>query len=168
MKMMMPQGLLSGKSGRYNMIKEQRNMESKEIKEKQALVKKYLSLDNVSFLLGAGTSFHLGTPIIRNVPNGLKASLQDEIETYFASVPEPSFENLFNCLQADFYLKQTKREDCSKIKDSMGKMQRWLFEKCNTEKTTIHESYSDDKRLKGNRYFTMSSSLRNCCNVRII
>lgn len=27
-------------------------------------IKKYLELENVSFLAGAGTSFHLGAPII--------------------------------------------------------------------------------------------------------
>ena len=44
----------------------------KEYKEIQLLIKKYLSLENVNFLTGAGTSFHLGAPVIREVPEGLK------------------------------------------------------------------------------------------------
>ena len=39
------------------------NMEdSKDIQEIKLKVKKYLELENVSVLAGAGTSFHLGAP----------------------------------------------------------------------------------------------------------
>ena len=31
-------------------------------------IKKYLELENVSVLAGAGTSFHLGAPIILEIP----------------------------------------------------------------------------------------------------
>ena len=45
------------------------NMEdSKDIQEIKLKVKKYLELENVSVLAGAGTSFHLGAPIIRTLP----------------------------------------------------------------------------------------------------
>ena len=42
-------------------------------------VKKYLELENVSVLAGAGTSFHLGAPVIRTIPAGLKAQCTEEI-----------------------------------------------------------------------------------------
>lgn len=32
-------------------------------------------------------------------------------------------------------------------------MQKWLFDYCNTEITTIDETYKDDEYLKVNRYF---------------
>lgn len=43
------------------------NQNDQRIQELRIKIKKYLELENVSFLLGAGTSFHLGTPIIRHV-----------------------------------------------------------------------------------------------------
>ena len=55
----------------------------KEYKEIQLLIKKYLSLENVNFLTGAGTSFHLGAPVIREVPEGLKEVCKKSIEKYF-------------------------------------------------------------------------------------
>lgn len=43
------------------------NQNDQRIQELRIKIKKYLELENVSFLLGAGTSFHLGAPIIRRV-----------------------------------------------------------------------------------------------------
>ncbi len=122
-------------------------------KEKIRLkIKKYLELENVSILTGAGTSFHLGAPVIRTIPEELKSDLTKEIETYFGKGVEPSYEDLFNCLQADRFIKEKKGEDAEGINDSLAKMQRWLFDNCNTQKTTIHKIYLDDERLKNNRY----------------
>ena len=45
-------------------------------------IKRYLELDNVSVLSGAGTSFHIGAPIIRTVPEGLVKSCGGAIEKY--------------------------------------------------------------------------------------
>ena len=49
-------------------------------------IKRYLELDNVSILAGAGTSFHLGAPIIRTVPDDLAKSCAKGIEKYFGKV----------------------------------------------------------------------------------
>lgn len=122
-------------------------------KEKQLLIKKYLSLESVSFLMGAGSSFHLGAPVIRNIPDGLKEICKDAISKYFAEGVDPSYEDLFNCLQADKYLaEQSKKCTCSTIA-TIQAMQKWLFENCNTERTSINEHYTSDKHLFGNRYY---------------
>lgn len=125
----------------------------KNSQEMRLKIKKYLELENVSILAGAGTSFHLGAPIIRNVPEGLKEVCNESIKTYFGEGKDPSYENLFNCLQADKYLKEKKGEDTKGICDVMMKMQQWLFQNCDTQKTTIHDLYSGDSHLQNNRYY---------------
>ncbi|WP_312822696.1 SIR2 family protein [Epilithonimonas sp.] len=115
-------------------------------------VKKYLELENVSFLFGAGSSFHLGAPVIRTIPQPLKDQCLDETAHYFGKGADPSYEDLFNCLQADRYLKEMKKEDVSSLNSSMVKMQKWLFEQCDTNKTSIHSIYSSDSKLQKNRY----------------
>lgn len=115
-------------------------------------VKKYLELENVSFLFGAGSSFHLGAPVIRTIPIALKNQCLEEITRYFGEDADPSYEDLFNCLQADRYLKEMKKEDVSSLNSSMAKMQKWLFEQCDTNKTTIQQLYASDEKLKHNRY----------------
>lgn len=122
-------------------------------KENQLLLKKYLSLENVSFLMGAGTSFHLGAPTIRTIPKELKEICKKEIETYFPENTDPSYEDLFNCLQAQRFLKSKKHIRHSDIDRTIQEMQKWLFEKCNTEKTIIHPLYAEDTNLSKNRYF---------------
>ena len=118
-------------------------------------VKKYLELENVSFLTGAGTSFHLGCPTIRNIPNELKQDLQAEIENYFDNSATTSFEDLVNCLQADRYIQIKKGNDVEvkKIDDAISKMQNWLFKECDTETTSLQETYKNDEKLLLNRYF---------------
>lgn len=124
-----------------------------ELPEKLRLkIKKYLELENVSVLAGAGTSFHLGAPVIRKIPEELKAQCQDEITKYFGEGADPSFEDLINCLQADRYLGDKKNVCVCNINKSIAKMQQWLFEKCNTEKAEIQESYQADVKLQKNRY----------------
>lgn len=115
-------------------------------------IKKYLGLENVSVLTGAGTSFHLGAPVIRNIPDELKVICEANITTYFSEGANPSYEDLFNCLQADRYIKEKKGEDIASINTSIANMQEWLFQNCNTEKTTINSIYTDDEKLKKNRY----------------
>lgn len=115
-------------------------------------VKKYLGLENVSFLTGAGTSFHLGAPVIRTIPTDLKAQCESEITNYFGKDANPSYEDLFNCLQADRYIKEKKGVCVCEINKSISKMQQWLFTKCDTQKTKIHEFYNADKKLIKNRY----------------
>jgi len=124
-----------------------------ELSEKYKLkVKKYLELENVSVLTGAGTSFHLGAPVIRTIPDELKMQCTEEISKYFKEEDKPSFEDLFNCLQADRYMRIKKGTCICDIKTSIVKMQKWLFKNCNTEKTIMSESYRSDNKLQKNRY----------------
>ncbi len=118
--------------------------------ENKLRVKKYLGLENVSVLAGAGTSWHLGAPVIRNIPEGLKPICEKDIETYFGKGQNPSFEDLFNCLQADRYIKTKRKESTTEIDNSIKEMQKWLFDNCNTQKTVLN--VKDDKRLNKNRY----------------
>lgn len=118
--------------------------------ENRIRVKKYLGLENVSILAGAGTSWHLGAPVIRTIPEDLKVSCQKDIDTYFNKDQNPSFEDLFNCLQADRYIKTKKGESTDEIDDSIKEMQQWLFDNCDTSKTELN--VKDDERLEKNRY----------------
>lgn len=118
--------------------------------ENKLRVKKYLGLENVSVLAGAGTSWHLGAPVIRSIPTALKQECEKEIETYFGKNKNPSFEDLMNCLQADRFVKEKKEESTTEIDKSIKAMQKWLFDNCNTEKTTLN--ITDDVRLNKNRY----------------
>jgi SIR2-like domain len=118
--------------------------------ENRIRVKKYLGLENVSILAGAGTSWHLGAPVIRTIPEGLNQTCKKNIETYFGVDKNPSFEDLFNCLQADRYIKSKKRESTKEIDESIKNMQQWLFENCNTANTKLN--VNDDQRLEKNRY----------------
>lgn len=122
------------------------------IEEYKQKVKKYLELENVSVLTGAGTSFHLGAPVIRTIPEPLKTDCEKEITEYFGYGKDPSFEDLVNCLQADRFLKEKKSVCFCEQNKSIAKMQKWLFDNCNTEKTTIKDSYKNDEKLNKNRY----------------
>ena len=134
--------------------------DSKSFQEIKLRIKKYLELENVSVLTGAGTSFHLGAPIIREVPEGLIDICKESIEEYFGVGGNPSYEDLFNCLQADKYLKEKKHEDISSIQTVMSKMQKWLFDNCNTQKSTLHDTYKDDDNLNKNRYYYHESFIK--------
>lgn len=118
--------------------------------ENKLRVKKYLGLENVSVLAGAGTSWHLGAPVIRSIPTALKQDSEKDIETYFGKDKDPSFEDLMNCLQADRFIKGKKGESTTEIDKSIKAMQKWLFDNCNTEKTKLN--ITDDERLIKNRY----------------
>ena len=118
--------------------------------ENKLRVKKYLGLENVSVLAGAGTSWHLGAPVIRSIPSALKQVCKEDIDTYFGEGKNPSFEDLMNCLQADRFIKEKKRESITEIESSIKLMQKWLFDNCNTDKTTLN--ITDNERLNKNRY----------------
>ena len=118
--------------------------------ENKLRVKKYLGLENVSILAGAGTSWHLGAPVIRSIPSGLKEICKQDIEAYFGVGKDPSYEDLMNCLQADRFIKQKKGESTTEIDKSIKAMQQWLFDNCNTQKTTLN--VTNDERLNKNRY----------------
>ncbi len=130
------------------------NIASNDPEKIKLLIKKYLSLENVNFLTGAGTSFHLGAPVIRNIPKDLKEICQNAIEKYFPiEGAEPSYEDLFNCLQADGYLSDKKGVCACETASVMKKMQQWLFGNCNTEKIELNELYKEDALLKENKYY---------------
>lgn len=118
--------------------------------ENKLRVKKYLGLENVSVLAGAGTSWHLGAPIIRSIPAELKQHCENDIYTYFGKGENPSFEDLMNCLQADRFIKEKKGESILGIDKSIKTMQKWLFDNCNTENTIL--KITGDERLNKNRY----------------
>jgi NAD-dependent SIR2 family protein deacetylase len=122
------------------------------IQETKLRIKKYLELENVSFLTGAGTSFHLGAPIIREIPEELKKKYSKTIQTYFSDKITPSYEDLMNCLQADRFIKLKKGEPTTVIDATIHDMQKWLFNNCNTEKTKIANEYKLDAKLQADRF----------------
>ena len=125
-------------------------MEDKELKLK---VKKYLELENVNILAGAGTSWHLGAPTIRNIPAELKKELMNEIEKYFGdSKKDQSFEDLVNCLQAEKFLQEKKGNNTDGIDKAINTMQQWLFKNCDTDNTTL-KNVKNIEHLRNNRYF---------------
>lgn len=128
-------------------------MITKELKEIQLRVKKYLSLDNVSLLVGAGGSFHLGAPIIRDIPQELYEKVEKYVNKYFSSKTSPSFEDLFNCLQAERFLEDKKGNDSTEISETILLLQNWLLANCDTETTNINKEYSGDELLQKNRYY---------------
>jgi hypothetical protein len=122
------------------------------IQETKLKIKKYLELENVSILTGAGTSFHLGAPIIREIPEDLKTQCSDAIQKYFSTTNTPSYEDLMNCLQADRFIKHKKGNQTTEIDNTINKMQQWILNNCDTEKTIIPSGYTQDNKLKANRY----------------
>lgn len=120
-------------------------------KELKIKIRKYLELENVSILAGAGTSWHLGAPIIRTIPEGLKSEVKTEIERYFGKDANPSYEDLFNCLQADRYLKNKKNEDFDDTNKSINKMQKWLYENCNIKVSEFPKSLDTEVAEKLNQ-----------------
>lgn len=115
-------------------------------------VKKYLELENVSFLTGAGTSFHLGAPVIREIPAELKELCSKAIGQYFLENNLPTYEDLMNCLQADRFLKDKKGGNTQDIDATINIMQKWLFDNCNINKTEFAKDYKVDSKLNVNRY----------------
>ena len=127
----------------------------KQLQRLKLKIKKYLELENVSVLVGAGGSFHLGAPIIRTIPDDLRTQLVESIKKYFGENPDYdniSYEDLFNCLQADYFLNEKKGNDNTLVQNDITKMKKWLYEHCNTESCKIHESYKSDSKLQNNKY----------------
>ncbi|MEC9326355.1 MAG: SIR2 family protein [Verrucomicrobiota bacterium] len=133
---------------------------SQNLEKYRQQVKKYLGLENVSVLAGAGASFHLGAPVIRTIPKELKTICQKDIDKYFPKDADPSFEDLFNCLQADRFLLDKNGQSYKAIDDSISEMQKWLFENCDVSKTALHSIYKDDPKLIRNRYHYHESLIK--------
>lgn len=133
---------------------------SRMLQEWRIRIKKYLELENVSVLVGAGGSYHLGAPIIRELSGcgGLSTVLKGQSldtlkETYFSPGADPSYEDLFNCLQADIFLLRQKGNSAEKQEEAISGMQQWLYNNCDVRKTVFPDSYKDDINLGNNRYF---------------
>ncbi len=129
-------------------------------------IKNYLELDNVSILAGAGTSFHIGAPIIRVIPKEINDSLLSDKEIkdfYKIKIDEISkdknnnkgisLEDFLNYLQADRFCAITRSEDITNYDILIKKIQSELFLRCNTQNTNLHNDYKEDSNLKENRYF---------------
>lgn len=131
------------------------------LQETKLKVKRYLELENVSILAGAGASFHLGAPVIRQASDMVSSEGDGENPTIEKSIKkamgdykadDKSLEVLLNCLKADRYVRQQKGEDIESIDESIRQIQEWLFDKCNTDNTVFPCDYQDDEHLKVNRY----------------
>lgn len=127
------------------------------------LIKKYLELNNVSILTGAGTSFHLGAPVIRAIPqeihNALKAteevkdSYQQKLDELGGNYADIALEKFINYLQASRFILGSRREDTTDIDRLISTIQEKLFKLCNTEQIPLNSEYISDEHLKGNKYF---------------
>ena len=141
---------------------------SKEESDKDRLrlrIKNYLELSNVNILAGAGTSFHLGCPIIRTIPKEINDALiknEDLKEIYadtiksiskddkgFESIP---LEDFLNYLQAERFIEEKRGKDIEQHNKLIGEIQKQLFLLCNTQYTEIHKEYIEDDKLKQNKY----------------
>ena len=134
---------------------EEKEKKEKKTKETQQRIKKYLELENVSILAGAGASYHLGIPTMKNSFNDLKkhAKVKNKITKYFESPENKTLEDLLNCLQADRFIKQHKNKKDNTIDKTIKNIQRYLFKECNIEqlKLTRLSEYIDEK-LRKNTY----------------
>ena len=139
---------------------EEKEKKEKKTKETQQRIKKYLELENVSILAGAGASYHLGIPTMREVTNQLEddEKIKGKIEDYFGknktlSKENKTLEDLLNCLQAERFIKQHKNKKDNTIDETIKNIQRYLFKECNIEqlKLTRLSEYIDEK-LRKNTY----------------
>lgn len=133
---------------------------SRMLQEWRIRIKKYLELENVSVLVGAGGSYHLGAPIIRELSgcSGLSTVLKGQSldtlkETYFSPGADPSYEELFNSLQAQIFLLRQKGNSAEKQEEAISRMQQWLYRECDVRKTKLRDGYANDDNLVNNRYF---------------
>ena len=100
---------LSGSAGSDN---EKINSNNKQnlIVKLQELIKNYLELDNVSFLFGTGSSIHLGSASIRNIPKFIDNQMRSKTE--------------LNANERKIYLESIKHLQSSQLKsykDKKGK-----------------------------------------------
>ena len=133
-------------------------------------IKNYMEMDNVSVLAGAGTSFHLGAPIIRTIPEEINEKLigDEEVKEFYISKMadlEKTFDNIslekfLNYLQAERFIEAFKGKEIESHNKLIRKIQSELFTLCNTEITTIPDEYSDDEQLKENKYFYHEKMLK--------
>jgi len=106
----------------------------------KALIKKYLELNNVSILCGAGTSYHLGAPLIRTIPLEINAVLitnedvKDEYERQLCELvtagedfKNVSLEAFINYLQAKRFILETEKKVTTNIDALINAIQQELF-----------------------------------------
>lgn len=95
--------------------------EFKSQKEKiQMYLKKYLLLDNVNFLFGAGSSIHLGAETIRTIPKQVESAIIGDLKGVFEILKEKYIEKFKD--KNDYFVWENTREKLSeeiknKLKD---------------------------------------------------
>lgn len=132
----------------------------------KALIKKYLELNNVSILTGAGTSYHLNAPLIRAIPTEIHEALvgnetvKDEYERQLQELATSeegfksvSLEAFINYLQAKRFILATAKKEATSLDSLIEAIQKKLFDLCNTEIIALHKDYNSDDRLKENKYY---------------
>lgn len=135
--------------------------EENDLQKIKLRIKNYLELDNVSLLIGAGASFHLGAPIIRKIPQEIidDISKNKELKKFYdkqfkaVNNSEISLEEFLNFLIAERYLLKTQQQDTKNHTDLITAIQTSLFKLCNTQNIELKTEYKDDTNLKTNRYF---------------
>ena len=129
-------------------------------------IKNYLELDNVSILAGAGTSYHIGAPLVRNIPSEIhdKISKNVEIKDFYlselssisngkpGSSSSVSLEDFLNFIQAERYIASSKGVEIDKYGKLIRSIQAELFKLCNTESAHLNSEYETDKNLADNKY----------------
>jgi len=126
-------------------------------------IKNYLELDNVCILAGAGTSFHIGAPIIRSIPKEMHDNLENnknlndlynsKIKEFKKNYNDISLEEFIDYIQAERFIMKIKGNDVKEHNDLINLIQEQLFNLCNTQYTSINEEYKTDLNLKENKYF---------------
>ncbi|MBP7654596.1 SIR2 family protein [Candidatus Dependentiae bacterium] len=135
--------------------------EESDIQKIKLRIKNYLELDNVSLLIGAGASFHLGAPIIRKIPQQIIDDINKDkklnkfYDEKFKAInnSEISLEEFLNFLIAERYLLQTQKKDTENHIKLISAIQTSLFKLCNTQNIELNKDYQEDNNLKENRYF---------------
>ena len=146
-------------------IGEKEQEQENDLKRLKLLMKKYLELDNVSILAGAGTSYHLNAPVIRAIPQAIHDALSSDASVkaeYAQRLKEvasdanqsdmPSLESFINYLQAERFTLAARHQEIGSIDELIRAIQKTLFQLCNTETQSLHKEYVTDERLKKDRY----------------
>lgn len=149
-------------------------MKEDETKSRRLKIKNYLELDNVSFLVGAGASYHLGCATITDFPRAIEDEIPEEHTKLFENVIrnlqrkdkeapidrvsgddsdiQVPYEKVLDYLSARTFAAELCGQDTEKYSRLIAVIKKGLFSLCNTQKTIIHEDYKDDPVLSNNRY----------------
>ncbi len=141
--------------------------EETDVQKVKVRLKNYLELDNVSVLVGAGTSYHLGAPVIRTISDDIHSLLSDnpKIKQFYGEKLSElaggteenahlkvSLEDFLNFLQAERFTAEKKGKNIDKHTLLIKGIQLVLFKLCNTEEIDLHDDYKEDIKLQKNKY----------------